>query len=67
MVETEGTNEALADLEERCGVGASARGVRVRARSRVVVGVEEAVVESRRVWRILRERRCVCFFGFFFF
>jgi len=51
VVETEGTNECLADLQDRCGPGtfppraAGANAMRPRAK------------ESKKVFRILRERR----------
>jgi hypothetical protein len=50
IVETEGTNEALADLQDRCGPG-------VFPRSRKSVKPEQAQIENRKVFRILRERR----------
>ncbi|KAF8148000.1 hypothetical protein B0H34DRAFT_669084 [Crassisporium funariophilum] len=51
VVETEGTNEALADLQDRCGSGA------FPPRSRGVNGqINQAQVENRKVWRILREK-----------
>ena len=61
VVETEGTNEALADLQERCGPGA------FPPRARGVNGhhVMQAQVENRKVFRILREKRFVLpFFSF---
>ncbi|KAF8178942.1 hypothetical protein BJ912DRAFT_855925 [Pholiota molesta] len=51
VVETEGTNEALADLQDRCGPGAfppRLKGSNPR--------VPHAQVENRKVFRILRER-----------
>jgi hypothetical protein len=48
VVETEGTNEALADLQDRCGLGAFPP----RSRSST-----QAQIENRKVFRILRERR----------
>ncbi|KXN92047.1 hypothetical protein AN958_10034 [Leucoagaricus sp. SymC.cos] len=51
VVETEGTNESLADLQDRCGPGAFPS--RVRG---VHAPVTQAQVESRKVFRILRER-----------
>ncbi|KDR79455.1 hypothetical protein GALMADRAFT_1241203 [Galerina marginata CBS 339.88] len=51
VVETEGTNEALADLQDRCGPGA------FPPRPRGVNGqVSQAQVENRKVFRILREK-----------
>ncbi|KAF8960759.1 hypothetical protein BDZ97DRAFT_1905766 [Flammula alnicola] len=51
VVETEGTNEALADLQDRCGPGA------FPPRSRAVSGhITQAQIENRKVFRILRER-----------
>ncbi|KAF8900742.1 hypothetical protein CPB84DRAFT_1020541 [Gymnopilus junonius] len=51
VVETEGTNEALADLQDRCGPGA------FPPRPRGMNGqVNQAQVENRKVFRILRER-----------
>ncbi|KAJ3778585.1 hypothetical protein FB446DRAFT_631726 [Lentinula raphanica] len=55
VVETEGTNEALADLQDRCGPGAFPP----RAGSNVqrMTGNErEKEREAKMVWRILRER-----------
>ncbi|KAF9560810.1 hypothetical protein CPC08DRAFT_707825 [Agrocybe pediades] len=52
VVETEGTNEALADLQDRCGPGAfppRPRGVNGQMAS-------QAQIENRKVFRILRER-----------
>ncbi|KAF8992159.1 hypothetical protein BDQ17DRAFT_1332458 [Cyathus striatus] len=52
VVESEGTNEALADLQDRCGPGAFPPRVRpVAARH------GPAQVEARKVWRIMREKR----------
>ncbi|KAL0959005.1 hypothetical protein HGRIS_014318 [Hohenbuehelia grisea] len=54
IVETEGTNEALADLQERCGPGAfppRAKGVAEKYTDSL-----EREREGRKVWRILRER-----------
>ncbi|KAF9455890.1 hypothetical protein BDZ94DRAFT_1315717 [Collybia nuda] len=51
VVETEGTNEALADLQERCGPGA------FPPRARGVNGLGTTMDrESRKVFRILREK-----------
>ncbi|KAJ3504892.1 hypothetical protein NLJ89_g7703 [Agrocybe chaxingu] len=51
VVETEGTNEALADLQDRCGPGA------FPPRPRPLHGqIHQAQVENRKVFRILRER-----------
>lgn len=56
VVETEGTNEALADLQDRCGPGAfPPRPKNLSARA------TQAQVENRKVFRILRERRRVGF------
>ncbi|TFK32365.1 hypothetical protein BDQ12DRAFT_701187 [Crucibulum laeve] len=49
VVETEGTNEALADLQDRCGPGAFPP----RARGAHVPMVQ---IENRKVFRILREK-----------
>lgn len=60
VVETEGTNEPLADLQMRCGPGAfppRARGVNDQ--------VTKAQYDNRKVFRILREKRCVL--GIFIF
>lgn len=54
VVEAEGTNEALADLQDRCGPGAFPP--RVRGAH---AAVSQAQVENRKVFRILRERRYV--------
>lgn len=54
VVETEGTNEALADLQERCGPGA------FPARSRWIhhhPQINQIQIENRKVFRILREKR----------
>lgn len=57
VVETEGTNEALADLQERCGPGVfpprSSRGVPQMSRTQI---------ENKKVFRVLREKRWVLFF-----
>jgi len=58
VVETESTNEALADLQERCGPGAFPP----RARGVNGLHVTQAQMENRRVFRILREKRFVGFF-----
>ncbi|KAE9391533.1 hypothetical protein BT96DRAFT_831917 [Gymnopus androsaceus JB14] len=52
VIETEGTNEALADLQERCGMAEfpTAQGRRVRNKKR------EQEWEGRMVYRILPER-----------
>ncbi len=52
MVETEGTNEALADLQDRCGPGAFPP--RTRGMHKPVT---QAQVENRKVFRILRGKR----------
>lgn len=57
VVETEGTNESLADLQDRCGPGAFPP--RVRGAH---APVTQAQVENRKVFRIMREKRCVGFF-----
>ena len=57
VVETEGTNESLADLQDRCGPGIFPP--RVRGAHSTVT---QAQLENRKVYRILRERRCVFFF-----
>jgi hypothetical protein len=48
VVETEGTNEALADLQARCGLVAFPRAYAIPS---------EAQIENRKVFRILREKR----------
>jgi len=58
VVETEGTNESLADLQDRCGPGIFPP--RVRGAHSTVT---QAQLENRKVYRILRERRCVFFFS----
>jgi len=51
VVETEGTNEALADLQERCGPKA------FPPRPRALTPAQaKAHAEVRKVWRILREK-----------
>jgi len=47
VVETEGTNEAVADMRDRCGLGAVSH-------QRPPI---QALAENRKVFRILRERR----------
>lgn len=54
VVETEGTNESLADLQDRCGPGAFPP--RVRGTH---TPVTQAQAENRKVFRILREKRWV--------
>ena len=52
VVETEGTNEALADLQERSGPGAfppRLRGVNYQ--------MNQAQIKNKKVFRILREKR----------
>ncbi|KAF5353953.1 hypothetical protein D9756_006935 [Leucocoprinus leucothites] len=51
VVEAEGTNESLADLQDRCGPGVFPP--RVRGAH---VSVTQAQAENRKVFRILRER-----------
>lgn len=55
VVETEGTNESLADLQGRCGPGA------FPPRPRPVNGYKESASdrEGRLVFRVLREKRWV--------
>ena len=53
VVETEGTNEALADLQDRCGPGA------FPPRPRGATAATPAQTENRKVFRILREKRYV--------
>lgn len=57
VAETEGTNESLADLQDRCGPGIFPPRVRGAYST-----VTQAQLENRKVYRILRERRCVFFF-----
>ena len=47
VVETEGTNEALADMHDRCGLGTFPRHMKPT----------QAEIENRKVFRILREKR----------
>jgi hypothetical protein len=54
VVEADGTNESLADLQDRCGPGAFPP--RVRGAH---AAVSQGQVENRKVFRILRERRYV--------
>lgn len=56
VVETEGTNEALADLQERCGP----RAFPPRPRA-LTIAQAKALGEVKKVYRILREKRCVGF------
>jgi hypothetical protein len=51
VVETEGTNEALADLQERCGPGV------FPPRSRGVPPMNRIQIENKKVFRVLREKR----------
>ncbi|KAG6332859.1 hypothetical protein ID866_6229 [Astraeus odoratus] len=53
IVEAEGTNEGLADLQERCGPGVFPP--RAEAISRKVRGAKEGT-EAKRVWRVVREK-----------
>lgn len=58
VVETEGTNEALADLQDRCGPGVFPP----RAGGRVPnmnIPNDKEKEEAKMVWRIMRERRFV--------
>lgn len=55
VVETEGTNESLADLQTRCGPGAFPP----RTMAHPPTQREK---ENMFVWRIIREKRCVSFF-----
>ncbi|KAF8876940.1 hypothetical protein BD779DRAFT_1613214 [Infundibulicybe gibba] len=50
VVETEGTNESLADLQDRCGPGA------FPPRPAAVNGQSRIDMESKQVFRILREK-----------
>jgi hypothetical protein len=52
VVETEGTNEALADLQDRCGPGA------FPPRPQAVNG-RQTNPDNKKVFRILREKRLV--------
>ena len=61
VVETEGTNEALADLQERCGPG-----VFPPRSSRGVPQMSRIQIENKKVFRVLREKRCVLFSFFLF-
>ena len=55
VVEMEGTNEALADLQERCGPGV------LLSRPRGVNGHHPpSHFENRKVFRVLREKRSPC-------
>lgn len=49
VVETEGTNEALADLQDRCGPDVFPSQRRVKP--------TQAQLDNKKVYRILRERR----------
>ena len=54
VVETEGTNEALADLQERCGPGVfppRSRGISQHPQ------INRIQIENKKVFRILREKR----------
>ena len=54
VVEIEGTNEALADLQERCGPGAfppRSRGLNHHPQ------MNQIQIENKKVFRILREKR----------
>ena len=51
VVETEGTNEALADLQDRCGPGV------FPPRSRSVPQMNRIQMENKKVFRVLREKR----------
>lgn len=54
VLESEGTNEGLVDLQSRCGPGVFPP----RAESLATKIRNEKEKENRRVWRILREKRC---------
>ncbi|PPQ84149.1 hypothetical protein CVT24_002211 [Panaeolus cyanescens] len=51
VVETEGTNEALADLQDRCGPGAFPPRARAPHQQ-----PNQTQLENRKVWRIMREK-----------
>lgn len=55
VLEAEGTNEGLADLQGRCGPGVFPP----RAETLATKLRNEKQKENRRVWRILREKRWV--------
>lgn len=58
VVETEGTNEHLGELQERCGKGVFPPKLTPMGQPRLVKNPD-----ALKVWRILREKRCVlqCF------
>jgi hypothetical protein len=55
VVETEGTNEALADLQERCGPGVFPP--RHRGGVSQHPQISRIQIENKKVFRILREKR----------
>jgi hypothetical protein len=58
VVETEGTNEALADLQERCGPGVFPPRYRgVSQHTLTPTRVSRIQIENKKVFRILREKR----------
>lgn len=57
VLESEGTNEGLADLQMRCGSGVFPP----RAETFATKMRNEKERENKRVWRILREKRYVVF------
>jgi hypothetical protein len=54
VVETEGTNEALADLQERCGPGAFPARFRNVSHHPQITQIQ---IDNKKVFRILREKR----------
>lgn len=55
VLESEGTHEGLADLQTRCGPGVFPP----RAETLATKMRNEKEKDNKRVWRILREKRCV--------
>ena len=55
FVEAEGTNEGLADLQDRCGEGVFPPRARGKLGGASRMGTKE--MEAKKVFRILRERR----------
>ena len=54
VVETEGTNEALADLQERCGPGVFPPRSRGSQHPQMFSRIQ---MENKKVFRVLREKR----------
>ncbi|KAF5334160.1 hypothetical protein D9758_014815 [Tetrapyrgos nigripes] len=56
VIETEGTGDSLADLQDRCGPGAFPSRVQSSARSMITGRSMQREKDARKVFRIIRER-----------